>query len=48
MRACRYLGVNFCEVTGIPYGPLVERWAWAAETAELEADAYWANKRYGG
>lgn len=39
MRACRYLGVDFCAAHGIGYGPIVEAWALLAEAAEQEAEA---------
>lgn len=39
MRACRYVGEPFCGANRIAYGPIVEAWALAAESAEHEAEA---------
>lgn len=39
MRACRYAGVDFCAAHGLAWGPVVEAWALAAESAEHEAEA---------
>jgi hypothetical protein len=47
MQACRYLHTDFCAATGIAYGPVVERWALTALSAENEAEAYWAKKHSG-
>lgn len=39
MRACRYVGTDFCRAHGITYGPIVEQWALIAEAVEAEAEA---------
>jgi len=38
MRATRYAGVDFCRAHGLTWGPIVEAWALAAESAEHEAE----------
>lgn len=38
MRACRYAGVPFTTAHGITWGPVVESWALAAESAEIAAE----------
>ena len=37
MRACRYVGVDFCNAYGIQYSVFVEQWALTADSAEIEA-----------
>ena len=37
MRACRYLGTDFCRAHGISYSGYVQQWANVAEAAEIEA-----------
>lgn len=44
MRACRYLGIDFCTSNGIPFSPVVEAWALIAEAAEGEAEAELAKR----
>lgn len=39
LRACRYLGIDFCAAMELPYGPVVRGWALMAEAAENEAAA---------
>lgn len=39
MRACRFLGIDFCTSNGVPFSPIVEGWALIAEAAEHEAEA---------
>lgn len=39
MRATRYAGVDFCRAHGLTWGPIVEAWALAAESAEQAAES---------